>query len=107
MAKPYTSTPNSPLKNVYCIINYFSELKKLPTYGTAQFKLDIYMCVTRDFLDKFLVSLASYTQANIKIYIYMHVTLELLDKFIRSLMSSMQGVNKFVLLLANSTKQIY
>ena len=33
-------------------------------YDTAQFKLYIYTCVTRDFLDKFLVSLASYTQVN-------------------------------------------
>ena len=33
-------------------------------YGTAQFKLDIYMCVTHDFMDKFLMSLASYMQAN-------------------------------------------
>ena len=33
-------------------------------YGTAQFKLDIYMSVTRDFLDKFLVLLMSYTWEN-------------------------------------------
>ena len=33
-------------------------------YGTAQFKLDIYMCVPCEFLDKFLVPLTSYTQGN-------------------------------------------
>ena len=30
-------------------------------YGTAQFKLDIYMNVTLEFLDKFVKSLASFT----------------------------------------------
>ena len=33
-------------------------------YGTAQFKLDIYMHATCEFLDKFFVPLTSYTRAN-------------------------------------------
>ena len=33
----------------------------LTAYGTAQFKLDIYMHITQEFLDKFLVPLASFT----------------------------------------------
>ena len=35
-----------------------------PTYGTAQFKLDIYTRVTLEFLDKFLAPLMSYTREN-------------------------------------------
>ena len=31
------------------------------SHNTAQFKLDIYMHVTREFLDKFLMPLVSYT----------------------------------------------
>ena len=71
--------------------------------GTAQFKLDIYMRVTHNLLDKFLMLLGVTHVQIIKIYIYMCVTLESLDKFIMSLTSCTQGVNKFVLLFVNCT----
>ena len=35
-------------------------MEKPFNYGTAKFKLDIYMHVTREFLDKFLVLLANF-----------------------------------------------
>ena len=72
-------------------------------YSTAQFKFDIYTCVTHDFMDKFFMSLVITHEEIIKIYIYMLVTLESLDKFIGSLANCMPGVNKFVLLPVSCT----
>ena len=37
-------------------------------YGTAQYKLDIYMSVTQEFLDQFLMPLVSFMQANIHLH---------------------------------------
>ena len=42
----------------------YNELNISETYGTVQFKFDIYMHVTCNFLDKFLVPLASYMWEN-------------------------------------------
>ena len=39
-------------------------LQWIVSYSTAQFKFDIYMRVTHDFLDKFLMPLVSYTWEN-------------------------------------------
>ena len=48
------------------------QFQLLKCYGTAQFKLDIYMRVTQDFLDKFLVPLTSYMREN-HYNIHLHV----------------------------------
>ena len=72
------------------------------SYGTAQFKLDIYTHVTRQIpcVTPKLHTSKLHKQI-IKLHIYTRVTLEELDKFIGSLMSCTQDVNKFVLLLAS------
>ena len=60
-------------------------------YGTAQFKLDIYMRVTCDFMDKSLVSLASYTQVVNKFVLLLTSCMRALNKFVEPFASSMQA----------------